>query len=133
MKTSPKPRDYETSTLGEFIRERRKQMGLSLRAFAKSASVSVPFMSQIELDQGFPSSVVLERIAAALRVPPAQLRTFDTRVPIDELRRLLQRSPEFRAAMFLLITEIKRHPKKLASIAQQLEAAIHKVFDPVIG
>jgi transcriptional regulator with XRE-family HTH domain len=58
-----KPRD-----IGDFIRDLRRNAGVSLRQLADKAGVSNPYLSQVERGLRRPSAAVLQQIAAALRV-----------------------------------------------------------------
>jgi transcriptional regulator with XRE-family HTH domain len=54
--------------VGNFIREQRRQTGVSLRKLAKLAGVSNPYLSQIERGLRRPSAEILNGIAKALRI-----------------------------------------------------------------
>ncbi|MDR3511803.1 MAG: cupin domain-containing protein [Caulobacteraceae bacterium] len=55
-------------TVGSAIRDRRRRLGLTLQALAKSAGLSAPFLSQLERGLASPSLVSLTGIATALGV-----------------------------------------------------------------
>ena len=55
-------------TLGEYLRDQRRQAQLSLRQLAEQAGVSNPYLSQIERGLRKPSAEVLQQIAKALRI-----------------------------------------------------------------
>lgn len=55
--------------IGERIRTRRKELGLSLRELGEQTDVSASFLSQVENDQVSPSLNSLQSIATALQVP----------------------------------------------------------------
>lgn len=55
--------------IGKQVRERRKELGLSLRDLGKLAKVTASFLSQVENDQVSPSLNSLQSIATALNVP----------------------------------------------------------------
>lgn len=55
--------------IGERIRTRRKELGLSLRELGGQTAVSASFLSQVENDQASPSLNSLQSIATALQVP----------------------------------------------------------------
>lgn len=63
----------QLQSLGEFIRERRKQAEYSLRDLADRANVSNPYLSQIERGLHTPSVRVLKAIASALNVSAESL------------------------------------------------------------
>lgn len=56
------------NSVGEIIRNTRKKQKLTLKEVAKSASISLSFLSEIERDKANPSISVLKRIANALNV-----------------------------------------------------------------
>ena len=55
--------------IGERIRNRRKELNLSLRELGEKTGVSASFLSQVENDQVSPSLNSLQSIATALNVP----------------------------------------------------------------
>jgi transcriptional regulator with XRE-family HTH domain len=55
--------------IGLRIRERRKELGWSLRELGERAGVSAGFLSQVENDQVSPSLNSLQSIATAMQVP----------------------------------------------------------------
>ncbi|MGD0074883.1 MAG: helix-turn-helix transcriptional regulator [Candidatus Binataceae bacterium] len=63
------PRNY----LGDFIRDQREIMRLSMRQLANLAQVSNPYLSQIERGLYNPSASVLKSIADALGIPAEKL------------------------------------------------------------
>lgn len=67
MTTSEKPREIGKD-IGHFIRDLRRNAGVSLRQLADKAGVSNPYLSQVERGLRKPSAEVLQQIASALRV-----------------------------------------------------------------
>ncbi|MDW3217773.1 MAG: helix-turn-helix transcriptional regulator [Acidimicrobiales bacterium] len=59
--------------LGEYIREQRRQMELSVRKLADLANVSNPYLSQIERGLKRPSAEILQQLARALEVSAESL------------------------------------------------------------
>jgi transcriptional regulator with XRE-family HTH domain len=55
--------------IGKQVRDRRKELGLSLRDLGKRAGLTASFLSQVENDQVSPSLNSLQSIATALNVP----------------------------------------------------------------
>ncbi len=55
--------------VGERIRQRRKELGLSLRGLGARTNLTASFLSQVENRQCSPSLSSLQRIATALEVP----------------------------------------------------------------
>jgi transcriptional regulator with XRE-family HTH domain len=56
------------SSVGEFIKSQRELANLSLRQLAEMASISNPYLGQIERGIYKPSADVLKNIASALRI-----------------------------------------------------------------
>ncbi len=83
-----------TKTLGERIRELREEKDLSLRELAKKINVSPPFLSDVELGKRFPSDDNLALIAAELGTSLEVLKQYDTRPPIEEMKRKAAKNPE---------------------------------------
>ncbi|MCF7864943.1 MAG: helix-turn-helix transcriptional regulator [Candidatus Pacebacteria bacterium] len=73
-------------TLGQYIREERDRMDISLREFAKKIDCSPAFISDIELGKRNPSEEVFKKIASALSVSDSKLKEYDTRPPTDDFR-----------------------------------------------
>jgi transcriptional regulator with XRE-family HTH domain len=55
-------------SLGDYIREQRRNAQYSLRQLAEAAGVSNPYLSQIERGLRKPSAEILQQIAKALRI-----------------------------------------------------------------
>src|SRR6202035_920758 len=81
-------------SLGQRIRELRDKADLSLRGLAKRIGISSPFLSDIELGRRFPSEEILAKLAGALEVSPDELKQYDTRAPIADLKRLMDSDPK---------------------------------------
>jgi len=80
-------------TLGERIRELREQQDISVRELAKRIGVSAPFLSDVELGRRHPSPEVLDRLASLLKTTGTDLRKYDARPPVEELKRLSANNP----------------------------------------
>ena len=65
--------------VGEHIRQRRKELGYSLRQLGTRTSLTASFLSQVENDQCSPSLTSLQRIATALEVPMFAFLITDSR------------------------------------------------------
>ncbi len=55
--------------LGKHIKERRQELGMSLRELAKEVGLTASFLSQVERDLASPSIESLRKISKALDVP----------------------------------------------------------------
>jgi len=83
-------------TLGERIRELREQNDLSLREFAKKlGGLSAPFLSDVELGRRHPSDKVFADMARVLGTTAEDLRKYDTRAPVEDIKRLATRNPAY--------------------------------------
>lgn len=58
----------KVGSIGEYIREQRKQARISLRQLAEQAGVSNPYLSQIERGLRKPSAEILNQIAKGLQI-----------------------------------------------------------------
>ena len=96
----------ETS-LGQRLRELRDKADLSLRELAKRTGISSPFLSDIELGRRFPSEEILGKLAAALKVPAEDLKKYDNRAPIADLKRLMDSDPKLGFAFRTAVEKIK--------------------------
>jgi transcriptional regulator with XRE-family HTH domain len=110
----------KATSLGEFLQKRRKEEGLSLRTLAKRVRVSPPFISQVERDRAYPSDALLHRIAEHLQVDVTTLKALDTRIPFDDLRRMVDRSPDFRRALHHCMTDVTAGDLSLEKLAAHM-------------
>jgi len=90
-------------TLGHRIRERREELDLSLREFAKQLMCSPPFISDIEHGRRFPSEDTLHKMAKLLNLGVDELKALDPRAPIEEIRQWTERDPSFAFAFRSLV------------------------------
>lgn len=105
-----------SKTLGERIRELRDQTDLSLRDLSKkTGGLTAAFLSDIELGRRFPSDDALARLAKALGTTPEDLRIYDTRPPVQEIKRLSAQNPAIGAA-FRKIT--KMSPEEILKMVE---------------
>lgn len=82
-----KPKVVKTvESLGDHLREQRRQAQLSLRQLAEQTGVSNPYLSQIERGVRRPSAEVLQQIAKALRVSAESLYVRAGILDVDESR-----------------------------------------------
>src|SRR5947199_1755362 len=86
-------------TFGEQIRELREGKDISLRERAKKLGHSPAFLSDVELGRRYPSKKVLRQLANELGVKAEELENYDTRPPIEEVRRRVQADPAFGLAL----------------------------------
>lgn len=93
------------TTLGERLRELREAADKSLRELAREVSISAAFMSDIELGKRYPSDDVLEKIARKLGTTPQALDEYDTRPPLDEMKRKSNTNPAYGFALRRMVEE----------------------------
>ena len=94
-------------SLGQRIRELRDKAGLSLRKLADQIDISSPFLSDIELGRRFPSAKISARLAGALNVPLEDLKQYDTRATLSDLKRLVNSDPKLGFAFRIAIEKAK--------------------------
>jgi transcriptional regulator with XRE-family HTH domain len=94
-------------SLGQRIRELRDRAGLSLRKLADQIDISPPFLSDIELGRRFPSEEILAKLASALDVSTNELKQYDTRRPIADLKRLMDSDPKLGFAFRTVVERVK--------------------------
>lgn len=85
-------------TFGQRIRELREKKDLSLRELAKKIGISAAFLSDVELGRRYPSEKVLIGVAQYLDTTIEDLREFDTRPPVEGLKRLTVSDPLYGVA-----------------------------------
>jgi transcriptional regulator with XRE-family HTH domain len=91
-------------TLGQYIRELREKKDLSLREFAKMlGGLSAPFLSDVELNRRYPSPEVLSNMAKILGTTLEDLESFDTRPPIQDIKRLASEDPTYGLAFRMMV------------------------------
>jgi transcriptional regulator with XRE-family HTH domain len=91
-------------TLGQRIRELRNEQDFSLREFAeKLDGVSAAHLSDIELGRRYPSEDLLKKMANKLKTTVEDLRSYDSRAPVDHLKRISESDPTFGFALRKLI------------------------------
>lgn len=103
-------------TLGERIRELRELNDISLREFAVRLDLSAPFVSDVELGRRFPSVKVLAEMAKVLGASLKDLKEYDTRPPVEDMRRLTSNNPAYGLA-FRRVIEQKISPEELMKLA----------------
>lgn len=105
-------------TLGERIRELREAKDLSLRELATKLGLSAPFVSDIELGRRYPSEKVLKDIAKILGSSVEALQKYDTRAPVEDLKRLASSNPVYGLALRTIVDK-KISPDELLKWAEK--------------
>ncbi len=106
-------------TLGQRIRELRDKEDLSLRELAKKlGGLSAAFLSDVELGRRHPSGKVLADLARALKTTVEDLQSYDTRPPVEEIKRLASADPAFGLALRKVVDK-QVSPEELMKLAGQ--------------
>jgi transcriptional regulator with XRE-family HTH domain len=104
--------------LGARIRELRQMKDISLREFAKKlGNMSAAHISDIELGRRYPSEDLLGKISVLLNEPIEDLRCYDPRVPVEELKKLAVLEPAFGFALRKLANK-KISPDEILRLAE---------------
>jgi transcriptional regulator with XRE-family HTH domain len=93
--------------LGQRLRELRESSGLSLREVAKSANISAPFLSDVELGRRYPANETLALIARKLHASADDLKKYDHRSALADLKQLAEGNPNLGSALSALIDRVK--------------------------
>lgn len=109
-------------TQGERIRELREELDLSLRELARSLDISAAFMSDVELGRRYPTVDMLAKIAKKLRTTLEDLKSYDSRAPVDELRRMASSDPAFGFALRRVVNRIADDQLTSEELLKMLDA-----------
>lgn len=116
-------------TLGERIRELREALDLSLRELARAVDVSAAFMSDVELGRRDPSDALLAKIAKRLKTTLAELKKYDRRAPLEDIKRIASTDPAVGIAMRRIVERIKQEdltPEELLDLVNARRPAKNK-------
>ena len=94
-------------SLGKRLHELRDRADLSLRELAKRVGISGPFLSDMELGRRFPSEEILAKLASALNVSLEDLKQYDNREPMADLKRLMDSNPKLGFAFRTAVEKVK--------------------------
>jgi transcriptional regulator with XRE-family HTH domain len=93
-------------SLGERIRELRDEKDLSLRELCRKADdISPAFLSDIELGRRHPSDQVLRAISRALGSTVEELKEYDNRPAVEEIKRRAMQDPNLSFAFRRILDE----------------------------
>lgn len=81
-------------SLGDVIRNLRDKADLSLRELAGAVGVSAPFLSDVELGKRYPRDDVLRKLADHLNTKFDDLKQYDNRESIADIKRMMQADPK---------------------------------------
>lgn len=104
-------------SIGQKIRELRDEQDISLRKFAKKLGCSAAFWSDVELGRRNASEAMVKDAARILRVSLDHLKEFDTRPPLDEVKRATAEDPRY-ALAFRRVIDSKISPDVLIKLAE---------------
>lgn len=113
-------------TLGQRIRELREEKDLSLRELAKRLGVSAPFISDVELGRRYPSDKLFESMAKELDISVEDLRAYDTRPPVEGLKRLTNANPQY-AFAFRKVIDKNISPEDIIKFAEKKSKGKKKI------
>jgi transcriptional regulator with XRE-family HTH domain len=106
-------------TLGEYIRQLRGEKELSLRELAaKLDNLSAAFLSDVELGRRYPSDKVLLKMARVLGTTFEELKRYDNRPPIENMKKAIQGDMRY-SLVFRQVIDNKVSVEKLMEIAKQ--------------
>jgi XRE family aerobic/anaerobic benzoate catabolism transcriptional regulator len=82
--------------LGERVRDARARRGMTRKILAHDSGVSERYLAQLETGQGNVSVLLLQRIAAALNLPPTEFLQQESEQPVELalIGQFLQRLPQ---------------------------------------
>jgi transcriptional regulator with XRE-family HTH domain len=89
----------DKKTLGQYIRDRREELDISLREFAKKIDCSAAFVSDIELGRRYPSDEVLKSMARVLGDSIETLKSYDSRPPVEEVKKRIEQEHTYAFAL----------------------------------
>lgn len=72
---SSRKKPGQTAQIGPLLRERRRQLDLTLKTVAEAAEITKGFLSEVERDKASPSVATLVRLCAVLNLPVGSLFT----------------------------------------------------------
>jgi transcriptional regulator with XRE-family HTH domain len=94
-------------SLGQRLHELRDKADLSLRELSRKVGISSPYLSDIELGRRFPSEEILAKLAGALNESLEDLKQYDNREPIADLKRLMDSDPKLGFAFRTAVEKVK--------------------------
>jgi transcriptional regulator with XRE-family HTH domain len=110
-------------TLGQRIRERRQELQLTVRGFARDINVQPPFVTDIEAGRRRPSAETLAKIAEVLKLPIGELQALDPRIS-PEVKEWMESEPR----VSTLLRQIRQSPDPDATL-RQLEEQVREQAD----
>ncbi len=122
--------DPENISIGQKIRKRRSDFGLSLRDLAKKTNLTASFLSQIERGIISPSLNSLRKISEALEVPLMYFLTdTSSRSPVVRANERARIDLEHSSVTYQLLTPDITH--KMEALCGSLEPGTENVVRPL--
>lgn len=106
-------------TLGQKIRELREEQDSSLREFADKLEISAAHQSDIELGRRYPSQELLKKTAKELKTSVEDLRSYDSRPPVEDLKRRHGIDPTYGFALRQVLDNRHVTAEDLLKLAQR--------------
>jgi transcriptional regulator with XRE-family HTH domain len=113
------------TTLGQHIRQLREERDISLRELASRLKVSAAFLSDVELGRRHASDRILHDIARLLEASIEDLRSHDTRPPVEEIRKLSNTDPAYGLAFRKLVNK-NLSSKDLLRVVEEAGKTVRK-------
>lgn len=113
-------------TLGEFVRSKRDELDISLRELARQLGITPPFLSDIELGKRYPSEPVMVKLAEFFKMPVDDLKLFDHRESLSDLKRLLEQNSNLNVAFRTALEEVKDGKLSPEQLANRINPPIKK-------
>ena len=110
-----------TKSLGEMLREWRDKADISLRELARDVGVSAPFLSDVELGKRYPRDDVLRKIAERLEIAFDDLKRYDNRESVADIKRMMQADPKIGFAFRTAAEKIKDGSLTAEGLVKKLE------------
>ena len=98
--------DQKPRTIATLLYYKRKETGVSLREMARELDISPSLLSQIEAGRKFPSEPIVSKLSKKLKIDPDDLRKFDVRGYLEDLKHLIIEYPELGFAIHDLVSQI---------------------------
>lgn len=107
-------------SLGQFIREERDRLNISLRELARRIKVSAPFLTDIELGRRFPSDDTLKDLATTFGRSLEDMKQYDPRATISELKRIMDENPGVQFAFRKAVNQVRDGSLTAEELAKKL-------------
>lgn len=108
--------------LGEFIRDRRTELGLSQRRLAQRIGLKAP-SHLCDVENGFRQigEEFLPKLAEALQVSLVDLQDHDPRAPFSQAQELFEKDPQYIVALHRMVLEAKNRNWSPEEIMRRFE------------